>query len=444
LSFSIPYSRRRRYLTGIDWLMGGMHHSALRFTGVGALSQAILDLDGSLPETPLRSALDQISARLPILHGRVARDWLNLAPYWKLPRRAGGNPISLRVVDLPSDAAAEAQRLLADHVNQPLAPPSDHLSFLLIRLGNQRSRLGMVFDHRLFDAIGAESFLRLIDQTWQGNLDQIAPKVKLTEPAHLDHWSRRFRSGKLLNAGLLKLAEREVCALKMPAAESSPRVRFCHASLTIEQTERFRQRAAAECGMPILLPSAAARAVLSLQHAIPIMPLPGQQYLVFTSASTRAAGQEWESLFFNHLSFLPFSIDVDPPQSPTALVLKLRDQLFEQMRQGIPAALQDASALVRICPHWLGSRSMGRMFKGRLCSFYFACLRETGFPERTFLGLPAVDLIHTPTAFAPPGMNLCMTTFGDRFNLVLSYLDGVLEDSAAAAMMGHFKSLLVE
>jgi hypothetical protein len=41
-------------------------------------------------------------------------------------------------------------------------------------------------------------------------------------------------------------------------------------------------------------------------------------------------------------------------------------------------------------------------------------------------------------------MNLCMTTFGDRFNLVLSYLDGVLEDSAAAAMMGHFKSLLVE
>jgi hypothetical protein len=421
-----------------------MHHSALRVTGIGALSQAILDLEGSLPQAALRSALDQISARLPILHGRVARDWLNLAPYWRTPQRAAGGSIPLRIVDLPSDATAEAQRLLFEHVNHRLASPSEHLSFLLIRLGNQRSRLGMVFDHRLFDAIGAESFLRLIDQTWQGNLDQIAAQIKLTEPAHLDHWSRRFRSGRALNAGLLKLGERDVCALKMPAAGSSPRVRFCHESLTVEQTEQFQQRAAAETGMPIILPSTAARAVLAMKHAVPTMPLPGGQYLIFTTASTRAAGQEWESLLFNHVSFLPFSLDAELPQLPVPLALKLRDELFEQMRQGIPAAVQDASALVRICPHWLGSRLMGRMFKGRLCSFYFACLRETGFTQETFLGLPALDLIHTPTAFAPPGVNLCMTTFAGRFNLVLSYLDGVMEDSAATAMMRRFKSLLVE
>jgi hypothetical protein len=443
LNLSLPYFRSRRYLSGVDWLMGAMDYLAIRTTGIGSLSQAILEVDRKILEADLQSALDQIAARFPLVNGRVARDCFNLAPFWKVPRNTRLKSLSLLVITLPAGAEAQAEIALNEHANTPLKSRWQHLRFLLVHLGDNRSRLGMVFDHKLLDAFGAESFLRLIDQAWQGKLDEIAPRVKTTEPAQLDHWMRRFRSGRTLNERLFKLAERDIAALQMPPAGTSRTVRFLHEKLTAEETERVRQRATEECGMPILLPSTAARAVLAMKQAIPSPPLPGTQHLVFTSASTRSPGQEWEGLFFNQLSFLLFSVTQEMPESAGPLAILLRDEFFDQMRQGIPAALQDATALMRICPHWLGSRLMKLVFKGRLCSLYFACLRDTGFSQKTFMDLPVTDLIHTPTAFAPPGLNLCMTYFDDHFNLVLSYLEGALKDSEAREMMRGFKSLLI-
>jgi hypothetical protein len=407
--------------------MGAMDYLAIRTTGIGSLSQAILEVDGKIPESSLRSALHQIAGRFPLVHGRVARDCCNLAPFWKVPRDARSKFLPLLVITLPAGAEAEAEIALNEHANTPLNSRWQHLRFLLIHIGDERSRLGMVFDHKLLDAFGAESFLRLIDQAWQGKLDEIASGVTTTEPAQLDHWMRRFRSGRTVNERLFKLAERDIAALQMPPAGTSRTVRFLHEKLTAEETEHVRQRATEECGMPILLPSTAARAVLAMKQAIPAPPLPGTQHLIFTSASTRSPGQEWEGLFFNQLSFLLFSVTKEAPDSSGPLAVLLRDEFFDQMRQGIPAALQDATSLMRICPHWLGSRLMKLVFKGRLCSLYFACLRDTGFSQKTFMGLPVVDLIHTPTAFAPPGLNL----------------DGAMLDSEAREMMSRFRSMLV-
>jgi len=52
--------------------------------------------------------------------------------------------------------------------------------------------------------------------------------------------------------------------------------------------------------------------------------------------------------------------------------------------------------------------------------------------------------VHTPLAFAPPGMNLCMTTFAGRFNLVLSYLEGAMDDASARKILERFKASLIE
>ena len=82
----------------------------------------------------------------------------------------------MSVVDLPEEDAHRAEKLFSDHVNVPFKSKLQHLRFLLIRIGRQRSRLGMVFDHRLLDAFGSEMFFRLIDETSRGNLDAIVPK----------------------------------------------------------------------------------------------------------------------------------------------------------------------------------------------------------------------------------------------------------------------------
>jgi len=246
LSFSLPYFRNRRYLTGIDWVVGALHEAGKKSIGNGAISQAILEIDGRLEDQPLRAALEQISRRFPLIHGHFARDWFNLAPYWKISAAALNASIPLQVVDLPSGASAQADQLLVEHVNSPLEHDSQHLRFLLVRIGNEQSRLGLLFDHRLFDAYGVEAFFRLVDETAQGRLEEIAPQVKVTEPAHLDHWLRRLASGKALNRLLVQLQQRDVRALAMPQLtghRERRQIRFVHESLTVEQTTRINQKA---------------------------------------------------------------------------------------------------------------------------------------------------------------------------------------------------------
>jgi hypothetical protein len=445
LKLAIPYSRKRRYLTGIDWVLGAMDHLARKSTGIGAISQAVLELEGRLDDNRLRAALGAISEKLPIVHGRVARDLVNFAPFWKVPGSVAGRAIALEVIDLPADAIERSNALLDDHANAPFPSESVHVRFLLIRLGGERSRLGMVFDHRLFDAFGAETFLRLIDETDRGNLAEIAPRIRVTAPAELDRWAHRFKSGRQLIDVMYPLNEKEICALQAPARGSHRRVRFVQERLSSEESARFDLRAGEESIVQILLPSAAARALLAFREVFPSSPQPGEQYLVFTSANQRAAGQEWESLFFNQFSFLMFTAPHDPKAAaPSELATLLRDQLFELMKQNIPGKMLDASALWRIFPHWVVSRIMNTLGKGRMCSMYFACVREGGYPGKTFLDLPLRDLTHEPLAFFPPGMNICMTQFAGRYNIVLSYVDGVLKDDEAKRIVQSFKMLLLE
>ncbi len=106
--------------------MGAMAHGAGRHTGIGVFSQAVLEVKGTLCEKPIRAALDQILGRIPLLHGQMARDWQNLAPYWKVSPSARDSPIPLRVVDLPALEAGRADQLFVDHGNAPFDADWQH------------------------------------------------------------------------------------------------------------------------------------------------------------------------------------------------------------------------------------------------------------------------------------------------------------------------------
>lgn len=445
MSLTLPYSRSRRYLTGIDWFISALaHQSTRRNNRVACYSQTVLDVDGALSETAIRGTLDQISDRFRVIHGRIARDWLNLAPFWKMTPPPKDAVIPLRVVDLPEEREDHAEVLFSEHAAVPFDSPSRHLRFLLVRIGQRRSRLGMVFDHSLLDAFGAEMFFWLIDEAFKGHLGEISRRVRQTESAHLDHWMRRFRSGRTINRLLIRLGKQDTIALTIPRAGTIRRLRVLQESLSREESIRLRQWAGEEIGVPLLLPSAAARAILAMRRVFSGTFLPGSQFLVFTSANLRAPGQQWESLFFNHFSLLPLTLAVEPTTGVKEMAIVLRNQFFERMKDKIPWAMQDATMLGRIVPLWIASRLLRLVAKGRGCSFYFACIRDTGFSPESFMGLPTRQLVHQPLVFTPPGLNICMTEFRGTFNLVISYLEGVVDDSSAAQLMAAFKSLLLE
>jgi hypothetical protein len=443
LNLSFPYSPNRRYLTGIDYLMGAMSHGLGRHTGIGVFSQAILEVEGAISEKLLRDALDQILLRVPLLHGRQFRDWHNLAPYWDAPAAAKNSEIPLRVVDLQAHESERAEQLLADHGNAAFDADWRHARFLLVRLGQERSRLGVVFDHRLFDAFAAETFFRLIDLTWQGKLDEVAPRIKQTEPAHADNWVRRFKSGQTLNRLYLQIRKLVVCHLPKPPGMAFRPNRFVHDELTPEESAEFIRKAGAEISVPIISPSATARAVLALRQVLPSMSATGLDYMVFTTANLRVPGQEWETFLFNHIALLPYWLPSQGETNVRDAAIEIRDQFFEHMKKQVPFALDDAAALGRIMPHFIGGRLLPIMASGKICSFYFACLRDSGFSGETFLGLPTVNLIHKPLALSPPGLNICLTYFRGHFNLIVSYIEGYMDDPTARRLMREFKTSLL-
>jgi hypothetical protein len=85
---------------------------------------------------------------------------------------------------------------------------------------------------------------------------------------------------------------------------------------------------------------------------------------------------------------------------------------------------------------------MGFHFGGQIASCCFSYIGESGYQHPTFLGVPVRNLFHMPRVPVPPGIGLFFTQFRGRLNVVLTYLDGLLDDDAATAMMSALSSRL--
>ena len=442
MKFALPASSRRRYLTGIDWSIGMLDAMTRHRTGAGNLSQIILHISGRLEVEPLHAALRAIAQRLPLIHGRVSRDWINLCPYWYVPKPRDDADIPVAVTDLAPGESDRAEQLLHEHVNTDLARLGPRLSFHLVRMGEAESRLGMVFDHRLLDAAGAELFIDMLDRTYRGELPQIAEQINQTEPARLDCWGRQFAAGRAVNGFRLKVSQQDVAALVMPSPQRDRPYRFLFASVPETAIDKLSEQASAESGAPLLLPSIVARAAKAFAPLLGNAPLPGQQQLITVALNTRPNDTSWNHLFFNHLSFLMFGVPIDQAHEVASVARAVGQQFLEQMRDDMPGALANAAMLTRICPHVIGHRLARMPLKGRVCSFYLAFLPQPQFNSSTFLGLRIINLVHTPRVPPPPGIGLCLARFGEQWNLTLSWLDGVMHQSDAAHIIQRFHTLL--
>ena len=83
---SLPSSKSKHYLTGIDWILHGFDWMNKRATGAGNTFQIVMELDAMPVEDEARDWLDGCLGRLPLLNGRTRRDY-NLAPYWAVPSK---------------------------------------------------------------------------------------------------------------------------------------------------------------------------------------------------------------------------------------------------------------------------------------------------------------------------------------------------------------------
>lgn len=423
MNVRLPYSKRKRYLTGIDWIIATLDRMTRRVTGVGNASQIVLELRGPFDTARFTGEMETFAGLFPLLGGRIARDW-NLAPYWRTPARLPRGTVRIGATETTADTLWPA---LERNINGLAGEPSGPLSFHVFRTAPDHAWLAMRFEHMIFDAPGAEGFLDLF-QRWAAGEDvrERLAAIRLTDPAHLDEWRRKFEDGRQLVRLLRSFPADRPAILPRPAAPRGAPVRFKVMTFDEAQTAAITERAYREAGYLMFMPYVLAGAVRAMARAFEAHGAGGADFMVSVSVDLRAPDQAAADLFFNHLSFLMFRIPAPALADRRALLDSIRGQMYEQVKSGFPRALAESSMLMRIAPRPLLARLMLAPLKGEFASLGFSAVGKGGYSFREFRGAAVENLYHMPLLPVPPGIGFVVNQYACRMNAIVPFLDGML------------------
>ncbi|NVN91101.1 MAG: hypothetical protein HXX11_10925 [Desulfuromonadales bacterium] len=416
-------SRRKRYLSGSDWVITALDHLLKATTCSGNICQVVLQLDSVLDEAAFRAHLNRFAAQFPVLQGRVTRDML-LAPYWKIPSSLK-REISLQVS--PLDDLSSSRELLPELIRiarLPFRDEHEHIAFHLFS-DSRRSALVMRFDHRLFDARGAESFLNRLQQSLHDpNPDG---PMSFRSSIALTGWRRKFQAGTNVNRRIIALSRSTPRALPL---RTGPDKSFGYRLLCFDQRETaaMYDKADRMAGYLMESPFILAAVTLSLHDLFDLRSDRGESYLVPVTMDLRTGREPLKELFFNHVSYLFYQVPVQLGANLGELVTQFKQQMYDQVKSGFARDLAEASLLSRIAPLPLMGRLMHVPLKGKMASFVFSHLGRSAFQSPEFMGRRVDNLLHLPRVPAPPGLGFFSSLFNDRLTLCIAHLDGLLEE----------------
>jgi len=422
----LPYSKKKRYLTGIDWIIVALDSMNRRATGGTNASQIVLELSGAVDDNRFCAAVAEFTQLFPVLGGRSTRCW-NLAPYWKMPRPGKRVPVTVETFNV---AAPEILSALERSVNTAFAEANEHLAFRVFHAGADHHYIAMHFNHRLFDAQGAEAFLDLFHSWYRGeDCRARIERIALTEPAHLCDWKRKFEAGTQLVRMLREFAKTPPLVLPRPSPLKGRSFKFSVMEFNGQEAKAINDRACRESGFLMFLPYALASAVQVLDAAFHARGAKGQDYIVSVSVDMRTPDTAAARLFFNNVSFLFFRVSSAIAGNRKQVMETVRTQMYEQIKSGFPRALHESSMVMRILPASVLSRLLLWPLNGEFASLGLTCVGKGGDRPSKFMDADVVNLFHMPLVPVPPGIGFFVNQFGDRMNVVLSYVDGMLSDA---------------
>jgi len=422
--FALPYSKKKRYLSGIDWMISALDYMTKQKTGVGNLSQIVLELDGIISEPILKSALDNFLKSNPIVNGYIKRDW-NLAPFWKIPKKNIKFPLSFKSVFLSNDDDFDNLFFIfTDELNKPFINKKHHLSFCLIYWKN-KSYLGMKFDHKLLDARGAEAFLNKF------NSEFIKNKFVTSNHAYsakLNLWKQKFESGKFVNSMFSNLRDDKPPAVLKITKNNNYKNKVVIRSFNEKTSKLIIENANKKAGYLMIMPFLLAVATKSFDQLFKSKKALADNYIVPINLDTRLPGALKNQLFFNFVSFLYFKIPTNICENFEKLSEIIKLQFYDQVSKKTPFHFSQSALLLRICPLWLVSKLIKIPFRGQLASFSFSYVANSGYESEKFMGLEVLNILHTPRVPTPPGIGLFFTSFKGKLNVVFSFLNSMIND----------------
>lgn len=416
-------SRRKRYLSGSDWVIATLDHLLKSTTCSGNICQVALMLDAPLDDDAFGAQLHRFVRPFPVLEGRIARD-IRLAPYWKIPpslkRKVAIH--ATRLDDLSSfrELLPELTRTAA----LPFSDESEHIAFHVFS-DHRRSALVMRFDHRLFDARGAESFLHCFQQTLHDRTH--STPITFNSSAELTGWREKFQAGTNVNRRIISLSKSAPMALP---ARPSRNGNFTYRLLCFnsQETAAIFDRVDRMAGYLMESPFLLAVVTRSVHELFRNRSATGESYLVPVTMDLRPGREAPQELFFNHVSYLFYQIPVQLGGDLPELVSSYKQQMYDQVKSGFARDLAQATMLSRIAPLSLMGRLMHVPLKGKMASFVFSHLGRSAFQSPGFMGRGVDNILHLPRVPVPPGLGFFSSMYRDRLTMTIACLDGLLDE----------------
>lgn len=427
----LPSSPLRHYLSGIDWVVHAIDHTSKKVLGCGLLFQIVVELAGALEKESFRASFARYCQCFPHLWGMARRDLTNLAPYWQINRGRGESKVEIvfrQAVDVE-----EALNLLSAELNIPVETEEICFKVFCVTVPD-KTLIGYIFDHRLFDARGAESFLQgFHDFGTQG----FSEEFRVRNPdAGLDHWRQKFEAGrKVRRAGL---AAGEKSRVRLFTTRKSPPKRTNRFKVKIFDqiaTQAIFARAEKRAGLFMFLPYSLA---LSIQMIHSLFVRRGESegdFVISVTRDMRAKGSAQASMLFNHFSVIYFRVsplDIDDFQK---LVASLKQQLYEQVKNKLPEALSESSMLIRIVPRSVLSYGFDSLVPTPMPTFVFGFLGESAYQSEEFTGLEVLNMFHLPRIPPSPGLGIFFSQYRKTLAMTLSYIEDTVSEQEAEELV---------
>lgn len=434
--------KNKYYLNGFDWVMGVMDLIMKNTTCAGNASQIALMLDAPLDEAAVRDALRRFLRLYPVIRGSVSRHY-TLTPYWKMPKGNAEPPVPLTVTRI-SEGSADQSVLdaLTRHINTPFADKHQHLAFHLV-YGKGEQCLALTFDHRLFDARGAEFFMALFQRYLSGkDGDTFFQNVSLTQDFDLREWKQKFLAGQTVNRRIVALTKDRVRAF--PLAQNGERPGFSYRIISFDrdETARIIERAYAEAGYLMIMPYLFARVAESMHRIFERRGVKSGAYVVPASTDLRRAKDIREELFFNRNSMFFFQVKPEDAADPKRTIASLKEQMYQQVQVRFPEKLMAASSLMRIFPLPFMHAVFHLPLQGKIASYCFSHVSKDSFASTDFAGSRITNLFHMPRTPVPPGIGVFFNSFHGRLNATISCLANVFTEEEIGTLEGDLRSSL--
>ena len=424
---ALPYNKKRRYLSGIDWTIGAINAYMESTGGAGNHSSLVFELAGRLSEVLLRERLEYLHGAIPLLSGRRKRDFANLAPYWE-PGTIVSRSFSIDILD--AESASEIAEILKKRLNRPFAEPDEHLAFLLLR-GKNSDVLVMTFDHMVLDARGAELFSRLLSGADDSTARGAIGVIKTTDSPGLRNWAAKFDAGRFTQRKIIAMTKNGGCAAisdaRVGQLNATPRLSFHSYAFSSDTTRKIEADAERAAGYMMETVYLLAATALSLRDSMSLLDGKESEWLfvpVPIDLRNRSSAP-FKLLLFNHFSFLFYHFEISAKTTLESLCRELRNQTMELISNEFPEKMGAATRLGRIFPFPLIRRFMRIPFEGKMASFVFANVGD-GAPTNDILGVEVESIRHMPRIPTPPGLGVFFGRSGGRLNLSITCDDANL------------------